>query len=72
MKDRWNRKCIICMLPGIAGTLVFFVIPYIRMLYYSVIDNQFRRNFAGLSNYIKTIGSVKKFVSMVENNSFLV
>lgn len=55
MKSKWNKKCIICMLPGISETLIFFVIPYLRMLYYSVIDNQFRRNFAGLYNYARTI-----------------
>lgn len=55
MRGKWNKKCIICMLPGISGTLIFFVIPYLRMLYYSVIDNQSRRNFTGLCNYIETV-----------------
>ena len=50
----WNRKCILCLLPSLAGIAAFFAAPYVRVLYYSLIDNQFRRNFAGLSNYIQT------------------
>lgn len=71
MRNRWNRKCIICMLPSILGTLVFFVIPYIRMLYYSVIDNQYRRNFTGLSNYIKTIKN-SYFILALKNSLLLI
>jgi multiple sugar transport system permease protein len=29
-------------------------VPYFRVLYYSLIDNQFTRNFVGLANYAKT------------------
>jgi multiple sugar transport system permease protein len=36
---------------------VFFVIPYIRVLYYSLIDNQFRRGFVGLANYARILGN---------------
>ncbi len=51
----FNTKCKLCLLPSLAGTLLFFVIPYFRVLYYSVIDNQFRRNFVFLDNYIETV-----------------
>ena len=34
------------------GLLLFFIIPYLRVLYYSFINNQFRREFVGLKNYI--------------------
>lgn len=51
----WNAKCFICLVPSLLGITVFFVIPYFRILYYSMIDNQFRRNFTGLDNYAKTI-----------------
>ena len=51
---KWNTKCKLCLVPSLAGITCFFVIPYFRVLYYSLIDNQFRRNFVGLSNYIHT------------------
>ena len=54
---KFNTKCKLCLLPSLAGTTVFFVIPYIRVLYYSLIDNQFRRNFVGLDNYLETLNN---------------
>lgn len=51
---KWNRKCILCLVPSLFGITVFFVVPFFRVLYYSLIDNQFQRGFVGLSNFIKT------------------
>ncbi len=47
----WNKKCCICMFPAIIGTLVFSLIPFIRVVYYSGIKNQFDTSFALFSNY---------------------
>lgn len=52
---KWNTKCKLCLLPSLMGTAIFFVVPYLRVLYYSLIDNQFRRNFVGLDNYLETL-----------------
>ena len=52
---KWNTKCKLCLLPSLIGTAIFFLIPYIRVLYYSLIDNQFKRNFVGFDNYIETL-----------------
>lgn len=52
---KYNTKCKLCLLPSLIGTVVFFVIPYIRVLYYSLIDNQFRRTFVGFENYVDTL-----------------
>lgn len=56
MKRRlsWNKKCILCMVPSLIGITVFFVIPYLRVLYYSLIDNQFSREFVWFANYAET------------------
>ncbi len=54
-KLSWNTRCTLCLLPSIAGTVVFFALPYIRMLYYSVIENQFVRRFVGLRHYGETL-----------------
>ncbi len=66
----WNTKCILCLIPSLAGTLIFFAVPYIRILYYSIIDNQFRRNFVGLDNYLKTLGS--EYFQLALKNSMLI
>ncbi len=66
---KFNTKCKLCLLPSLIGTAVFFVIPYVRVLYYSVIDNQFRRNFVGLENYIETLKN--EYFQLALKNSLL-
>ena len=68
---RWNIKCVLCLVPSLAGILFFFIIPYFRVLYYSLIDNQFRRNFVGLSNYIKTFQN-EYFLLALKNSLLLI
>lgn len=68
---KWNTKCKLCLLPSLIGTVVFFVIPYIRVLYYSVIDNQFRRNFVGLDNYIEALNN-EYFLLALKNSLLLI
>lgn len=67
----WNRKCMLCIGISMIGTLFFFIIPYIRVLYYSLIDNQFRRNFVGLRNYIETLQN-KYFLLALKNSLLLI
>ncbi|MGN0656036.1 MAG: carbohydrate ABC transporter permease [Ruminiclostridium sp.] len=66
---KWNTKCLLCLLPSLIGTAIFFVIPYIRVLYYSLIDNQFKRNFVGLDNYIETLQN--EYFQLALKNSLL-
>lgn len=54
-KLTWNKKCFLCLLPSLAGISIFYIIPFIRVLYYSFINNQFQRKFIGLGNYIKAL-----------------
>lgn len=42
-------------MPSLLGLLLFYIFPYLRVLYYSLINNQFEKDFAGLKNYIDTI-----------------
>ena len=55
MRIKFRTKCLLCLVPSMVGIVLFYVIPYIRMVYYSLIDSQFKRNFVGLSNYLKTM-----------------
>ncbi len=70
-KMKWNTKCKLCLLPSLIGTAIFFVIPYIRVLYYSVIDNQFKRNFVGFDNYIETLTN-EYFLLALKNSLLLI
>ena len=47
------------------------VLPYLRVLYYSLIDNQFRRNFVWFDNYIKTLTN-KYFLLSLKNSLLLI
>ncbi|MDE7194371.1 MAG: sugar ABC transporter permease [Oscillospiraceae bacterium] len=67
---KWNTKCKLCLLPSIIGTAVFFVVPYLRVLYYSLIDSQFKRNFVWLDNYIETLQN--KYFQLALKNSLLI
>lgn len=51
----WNKKCILCLVPSLLGLLLFYIFPYLRVLYYSLINNQFKKEFAGFKNYIDAI-----------------
>lgn len=74
MRDKrltWRVKCIICMLPSLVGTTVFFVVPFLRVLYYSLIDNQFKRNFVGLDNYEEVLKN-EYFILALKNSLLLI
>lgn len=41
------------MLPSLIGVLVFFIIPFMVVIYYSLIDSTTVANFVGLDNFVK-------------------
>ncbi|MDE7297836.1 MAG: sugar ABC transporter permease, partial [Lachnospiraceae bacterium] len=51
---RWNLRCMLCLLPSLLGIAVFFLLPFLRVLYYSVISDQFRRKFVWFDNFVET------------------
>lgn len=66
---RWNTKCILCLVPSLFGLLLFYIVPYLRVLYYSLINNQFKKNFVGFQNYIETMQN--KYFQLALKNSIL-
>ena len=40
------------LLPGMAGLMLFYVVPFIGGIYYSLTDGTYRNAFVGLTNYI--------------------
>lgn len=51
----FHTKCLLCLVPSLTGLLLFYILPYIRVLYYSLINNQFKKDFVGLKNYIDAL-----------------
>lgn len=40
------------LLPGLAGLMLFYVVPFIGGIWYSVTDGSYRNEFVGLQNYV--------------------
>lgn len=51
---------LLFLLPSLIGVICFYLIPYVQMIYYSVINNLIQKNFIGLDNY----------ASLLRNRSF--
>ena len=49
----FHRKKIVwlLLLPGLAGLLAFYVVPFFGGIYFSLMDGTFANEFVGLANY---------------------
>ena len=43
----------LCLTPSLIGVLIFFIIPFIVIIYYSMVDNPINKDFVFLDNYIQ-------------------
>ncbi|MEE3393512.1 MAG: sugar ABC transporter permease [Lachnospiraceae bacterium] len=50
-----EKNSILFLLPSLLGVLVFFIIPFFVIIYYSMIDNPIQANFVGIENFKKII-----------------
>ena len=56
MTEKSERKITsIFILPSIIGVLIFFIIPFIVIIYYSLVDNPIGKNFVFFDNFISII-----------------
>lgn len=46
-----KKKEHLLIIPGVLGLLIFYIIPFVYSLYYSTINNVFRKQFVWLDNY---------------------
>ncbi len=67
----WNIRCMLCLLPSILGITLFYIIPYLRILYYSIINNQFQRKLVWFQNYIETFRN-PYFILALKNSLLLI
>ncbi len=66
MKTLWNKSnlkvrnalnCIGFLGPSFCGVLLFFILPFAVVVYYSVTAGVLNKDFVGLTNYINTINN---------------
>ncbi|NLT10074.1 MAG: sugar ABC transporter permease [Ruminococcus sp.] len=48
-KERWFSNA--CLIPSLVGVLIFFVIPFGIVIYYSMINNPIVKEYVGMDNY---------------------
>lgn len=52
---KYRLKCRLLLVPSLFGVALFYVVPYLKVIYYSLIENQFSRRFVGLKNYLSVL-----------------
>jgi multiple sugar transport system permease protein len=58
-----------CIIPSLAGVLVFFIVPFGIVVYYSLINNPVKKEYVGLENYRKIMHNTA-FRKAAENTAF--
>lgn len=67
---KWKIKCLLCLFPFIAGLMLFYIFPFCKIMYYSLIDNQFGKEFVGMKNYTAVLSNQYFLLSL--KNSILI
>ncbi len=52
-RDKDSIFPVLCLTPSLIGVLIFFIIPFMVIIFYSMVDNPISKNFVFLENYIK-------------------
>lgn len=71
MKLRFRQRCRLLILPALIGMAVFYVIPFLKVIYYSFVKGQYHRRFVGLQNYL-TVLKNEYFQLAVKNTLLLI
>ena len=58
-----------CIVPRLIGVMVFFIVPFAIVVYYSLISNPVTKEFVGLENYTKLFSNVA-FKRAAQNSIF--
>lgn len=57
-KKRGKLFSIFCLTPSFSGVMMFFVIPFIVVFYYSMIDNPINHEFVMFDNYVNVFNNL--------------
>ncbi|MDD7429315.1 MAG: sugar ABC transporter permease [Oscillospiraceae bacterium] len=61
---------VLSMVPSIAGVLIFFILPFFTVVYYSAVDNPITHEFVGFENFKALFGN-KAFIAAAKNTAVL-
>ncbi len=50
-------KASLFLAPSVIGVMAFFIVPFIVVIYYSMIDNPVKKNFVGFDNFISVFNN---------------
>ena len=56
-------------IPALAGFFVFYLIPFVRTIWYSMIDNTFQKNFVFIDNYANALKNT--YFQLAIKNTFI-
>ena len=59
-RDKDSIFPAVCLAPSLIGVLIFFILPFAVIVFYSMVDNAFSKDFVFLDNYI----------NIMKNNAF--
>ncbi|MBQ5319201.1 MAG: sugar ABC transporter permease [Oscillospiraceae bacterium] len=59
-RDKDSVFPFLCLIPSVIGVLIFFIIPFLVIIFYSMVDNPINKEFVFLENYI----------NVMKNNAF--
>ena len=59
-RDKDSIFPAVCLAPSLVGVLIFFIIPFLVIIFYSMVDNPISKDFVFLDNYI----------NIMKNNAF--
>ncbi len=45
----------LCLLPSLIGVMIFFIVPFFVIIFYSMVDNPINKEFVFLDNYVNVI-----------------
>lgn len=68
---KWKIKCLLCLFPFAAGLMLFYILPFGKIMYYSVIEDQFGKAFVGLKNYAEVLSN-QYFLLALKNSIFVI
>ena len=78
MKNKTSNQCgrkgerifsNVCIMPSFLGVLLFFLVPFCIVIYYSLINNPVLKEYVGLENYTRLFSNAA-FIKAVKNTAF--
>jgi len=57
IRKRETLTAWLLLFPALAGFLVFYIIPFLESIWYSLLSDMFSRRFVGLDNYARLFGN---------------